>query len=77
LFTLGRFLKITKSRTNCWGFSFARLKLCLHFCKKWVGRHFGRFFHKLIWSAWNRSGFFCKDKRNSFLKYVWRRIPTV
>jgi hypothetical protein len=26
--------------------------ICIGFCQKWVGLHFERFFHKLIWSPW-------------------------
>jgi hypothetical protein len=26
--------------------------MCLNFCQKWVGLHFWRFFHKLVWSPW-------------------------
>jgi hypothetical protein len=30
---------------------FPRLRLYNNFNDKWVGLHFGRFFHKLIWSS--------------------------
>jgi hypothetical protein len=36
------------------GLLFPRWKLCISVEQKWTGLHFGRFFHKLIWSPWYR-----------------------
>jgi hypothetical protein len=51
LFTLGCFLTGKSSPINLVHFSWYR-RLCIKFDKKWVGLHFGRFFHKPIWSPW-------------------------
>jgi hypothetical protein len=32
---------------------FPTYRLCINFDKKWVGLHFGRFFHELIWPPWS------------------------
>jgi hypothetical protein len=46
LFTLG---KCYRSSPTFW-ILFPRLQLCIINFKKWVGLHFGRLFHKLLWS---------------------------
>jgi hypothetical protein len=52
-FTLGRFIKITKVTQN-YGLFFSWVQITyVSICKKWVGLHFGRFLHKLIWSPWS------------------------
>jgi hypothetical protein len=50
LFTLGSLLKLSKERKM--GNFFPLYKLCIIFGQKLVRLHFGRFFHKLIWSPW-------------------------
>jgi hypothetical protein len=47
--TLSRFFKLTK-KTECRGCFCPRKKLWGNFDKQGVGLHFGRIFHKLIWS---------------------------
>jgi hypothetical protein len=49
LFTLGSRLKMTEV-VQILGLLFPQYKLRVDFSKKWVGIHFGRLFHKLIWS---------------------------
>jgi hypothetical protein len=44
-FTSGRILTTEEFLDN-----FLLYNLCINFCKKMVGQHFGRFFHKLVWS---------------------------
>jgi hypothetical protein len=34
------------------GHSFPQLRLYINFGREWIGLHFGRIFHKLIWSPW-------------------------
>jgi hypothetical protein len=50
-FILGSILKITKL-TQIFVLIFSRKRLCINFNKNCLGLHFGRFFHKLIWSPW-------------------------
>jgi hypothetical protein len=40
-------------RQNCW-LHFLYGKNCINVYKHWAGLHFGRFFHKHIWSPWHR-----------------------
>jgi hypothetical protein len=48
VFTLGYFIYLS---CRILGYFLTRLRfVCTNFDKKWVGLHFGRFFHKLIWS---------------------------
>jgi hypothetical protein len=39
------------------GYFFPRQKLCFKFGKKRLGLHFGRLFHKRIWSPWLDGGY--------------------
>jgi hypothetical protein len=41
-----------KSKQLFGGNSFPQLRLSITFGNKWIGIHYGRFFHKLIWSPW-------------------------
>jgi hypothetical protein len=43
------FWKLQKNPTYL-GYISPRLSWCINFYKKWVGLHFGRFCHKLLWS---------------------------
>jgi hypothetical protein len=56
LFNLFSVLKIAEV-VNIFGLRFQRFNLYINFGKKRVGRHFGRFFHKLIWPP-------CLQQRN-------------
>jgi hypothetical protein len=49
LFSLGSFWEITEV-AQIYGVLFPQVKLCINFDKKMFGLHFGRLFHKLIWS---------------------------
>jgi hypothetical protein len=49
IFTWGSFQVITEIAHN-FRLLFPKYRLCINFDKKWVGQHFERFFHKLIWS---------------------------
>jgi hypothetical protein len=71
----GQFFLITLVAQYVW-LLFSRQKLCINFCKNWVGLHFERFFHKIIWSHWWRGtraffsiSFFdiCSKKRLKFV----------
>jgi hypothetical protein len=48
---LAVFLENFRSNPN-FGTFFTTEKACIHFDTKCVGIHFGRFFHKRIWSPW-------------------------
>jgi hypothetical protein len=47
----GQLLKITEVAL-AGGAVFSSVKVMHNFWQKWVGPHFGRFHHKLIWSPW-------------------------
>jgi hypothetical protein len=50
LFTFGIFLFPKVDRIFV--LLFTTYRLSINFGKEWVGPHFGRFFHKRIWSPW-------------------------
>jgi hypothetical protein len=51
LFTFGSFFNFQKRQKNFWHF------FPINFDRIWVGQHFWRFSHKLIWSPWTASLF--------------------
>jgi hypothetical protein len=54
LFTLGFFRHQMKPKCFC--YFFTPYEICINVDKKWVGSHFGRFFHKLIRShCWKQT----------------------
>jgi hypothetical protein len=55
LFTLGSFVKNYRRSTNNWATYLNGKSYALIISKKWIGRHFGRLFHKRIWSPWLRA----------------------
>jgi hypothetical protein len=55
-----RFLKISEV-AQIYGTTFSQsIRSLFILTKKWIGLHFGRLFHKLIWSPWKRPCFFRK-----------------
>jgi hypothetical protein len=74
LFTLGCFLKITKVALSSFS---PRYKLCS--TKKWVGSHFGRFFHKLtvtqvvakLWLSYGQPELFFSKNRPQLVNFDW------
>jgi hypothetical protein len=50
---------ITYFQSSILGYFFLWLKLCNNFDTNSARLHFGRLFHKLVWSPWRRSKYFC------------------
>jgi hypothetical protein len=61
LLSLGSYFENGRSSSN-FVLSFSRRKVFIHFDKKCSGQHFGRFFHKLIWSPWQSSCVHTSDR---------------
>jgi hypothetical protein len=59
-------VKTTKVSHIFW-LLFPYVSFSIHFDKKWVGLHFGRFFRKLIWSP-------CQGFKSSADMYVIRDL---
>jgi hypothetical protein len=55
----GQFFSKIMKAAQSFGPFFPHFRLYIRFGKKRLGLHFGRFFHKLIWSPWSTDNHFC------------------
>jgi hypothetical protein len=51
----GHFIENNRSSAKYWATFFQQYQSCINLDQKWVGLHFGRLFHKLVWSRCSRA----------------------